>query len=284
MLLETIGRAFDERRVREGDRLQRPGLSLALAFGVLGLAGVAAATLPIHEVSGPIVRIMQVFLWTLTFIAGVAISYQILKLRSLGRVITPTFEPRFKKVREFLALVSTDHLDAFRASQPRNLQGRPATWRDVDKELCGKFVDAWDAVWDVPKKDQATPELNSYDVESLRSRVETWTLLALMLTERPRDFSRYSLPRLTCLYRICTIKALRKWWAAENLPKTKSAVCEAELEEVLPSDNDDYKQLYRNLLANEDIFIERRTAQLYNDLWNDDVWNALRTGKDLNLQ
>ena len=39
MLLDTIGLAFDERRVREGDRMQKASMWLAVAFGVLGLSG-----------------------------------------------------------------------------------------------------------------------------------------------------------------------------------------------------------------------------------------------------
>lgn len=281
MLLETIGRAFDERRVRESDRMQRPGLVLALAFGVLGLSGVAQATLPINPVTGPITHVVQVFLWTLTFIAILGICYQVFKLRSLGRVVTPNFEPRFKKVREFLAIVSTDHLDDFQRSQPRDQARRTTSWREVDKELCRRFVDAWGAAWDVPQEGGATTELDSYDAKPLRSRVETWTLQALMLTERPRDFSRYSLPRLTCLYRICTARALRDWQTAENLPNTNSAVGEVELEEALPFNK--YQLLCSNLLANEAVLIEKGTMQLCSDLWNDDLWNALCTGKDLSL-
>jgi hypothetical protein len=281
VLLETIGRAFDERRVREGDRMQRPALSLALAFGVLGLAGVAQATLPINPVKGPVVHIMQVSLWGLTFIVAVAIAYQILRLRSLGRIVTPGFEPRFKKVREFLAVVSTDHLDDFRRSHDGD-EADHASWLDFDKELCRKFVCAWDAAWDVLQGGVTTgPE--SYEAKPLRIRVERWTLQTLMLTERPRDFSRYPLPRLTCLYRVSTTKVLKGWNAAENLPRTDSAVSVAELEEALPPNDKRYPQLCRNLRANESFLVGKTTVQLNDDLWNDDLWQLLCTGKDAKL-
>jgi hypothetical protein len=286
MLLETIGRAFDERRVREDDRLQRPALSLALAFGVLGLAGVAQATLPIDNVKGPVVPIMQVSLWTLTFIVAIAIGYQMLRLRSLGRIVTPSFESEFKKVREFLAVVSTDHLDDFHRLHSSDQEADQTCWQKFDKKLCKDFVDAWDAAWEGAEGAQTgavTMGPDLYEAKPLRSRVERWTLQSLMLTERPRDFSRYPLPRLTCLYRISTTKALKGWKAADNLADTDSAVCVAELGEALPPNDERYPWLCRNLLTNEDFLISKTTVQLYNDLWNADWWKALCTGKDLKL-
>ena len=40
------------------------------------------------------------------------------------------------------------------------------------------------------------------DLDLLRKQVASWSLQALVLTERPRELWHYSLPLLTCLYRV----------------------------------------------------------------------------------
>ena len=55
----------------------------------------------------------------------------------------------------------------------------------------------------------------------------------LLLTERPRDFSLYSLPYLTCLYRVLTAQRLKDWKEIPELPNAKSAVGDAELQRTL---------------------------------------------------
>lgn len=254
MLLETIGMAFDERRVREGDRLQRPTLYLAAAFGVLGLAGVAQATLPVPAVTGSIVLPLKVFLWVVSGVVIIAMIYQLGNLRSLGRVASPEFEHRYIRVRNFLADVSTDHLDHFHWKHPLHNPEHQAAWHELDWKLCKGFVEAWTIAQQGDERIGAgsVPGADPYDAEPLRSRVETWTLQTLMLTERPRDFSRYPLPYLTCLYRICTAKALKRWQAADEMPNADSAVGSAELEEALTPEG--YKWLSKNekrLIDNE---------------------------------
>jgi hypothetical protein len=297
MLLETIGMAFDERRVRENDRLQQPALFLALALGVLGLSGVVQATWPLNPNGGTAtIVVVRVIVLVIAVCAAAWASWQLLKLRSLGRVVRPAFESRFTKVREFLAVVSTDRLDDFSRTHPCHRSGRPTRqpeiekkWEDLDRELCTKFVGAWEAAWTVGVKAPDLSPLQSYEAEPLRSRVESWTLQALMLTERPRDFSRYLLPRLTCLYRLCTTKIVKDWrntWQPdERMSNVESAVGEAELkkalETALPPDR--ARHLLRNLLSNERLLITREAARLRRDLWDDDIWNALCTGQEVNL-
>jgi hypothetical protein len=161
-------------------------------------------------------------------------------LRSLGRVASREFEDRYEKVRRFLADVSTDHLNNFLRSHPRRDPEHQACWQELDNRLCSSFVDAWS----IAEKGQAATGSDPYEAASLRSRVETWTLLTLMLTERPRDFSRYPLPHLTCLYRISTAEAMEDWNAAEEMPKAYSAVGAAELEAALT--DSEYEWLNRN--------------------------------------
>ena len=230
MLLDTIGLAFDERRVREGDRMQKASTWLAVAFGVLGLSGVAQATLPLPAINGVLVWGVQIFLWLVTSAVVAASVYQFNKLRGAGRVASHAFERRYRIVREFLADVSTDRLETFQREQ-RLPGGNPAPrqgWQQLDEELSDEFIAAW-AIAD----EAEAAELADYDAAALRTRVESWTLRTLMLTERPRDFGRYSLPYLTCLYRICTAKELRDWRAPEEMANADSAVGLEELRRVL---------------------------------------------------
>ena len=230
MLLDTIGLAFDERRVREGDRMQKASTWLAVAFGVLGLSGVAQATLPLPAINGVLVWGVQIFLWLVTSAVVAASVYQFRKLRGAGRVASYAFERRYRIVREFLADVSTDRLETFQREQ-RLSGGNPApqqSWQELDEKLSDEFIAAW-AIAD----EAEAAELADYDAPALRTRVESWTLRTLMLTERPRDFGRYSLPYLTCLYRICTAKELRDWRAPEEMANADSAVGLEELRRVL---------------------------------------------------
>jgi hypothetical protein len=230
-LLDTIGMAFDERRVREGDRLQRASVWLAAAFGLLGLSGVAQATLPISPTMTPLeVDFLQGILWSVTGIVVLALLVQLPNLPDVGRVATRRFEQPYREVREFLAEASTDHLDQFRRQQKSNVRSdteRTALWHGLDMQLCQDFIAAWETADRYQK--EAAKERDPYGGKALRSRVEAWTLQTLLLTERPRDFSLYSLPYLTCLYRVLTAQKLKDWREIPELPNAKSAVGDAEL-------------------------------------------------------
>ena len=230
ILLDTIGLAFDERRVREGDRMQKASMWIAVAFGVLGLSGVAQATLPLPAITGLLVWFVQISLWVVTSAALVAIAYQFYKLRGVGRVTSAAFERRYKVVRGFLAEVSTDHLYTFRREQlaAGDLE-RQVKWQELDRKLAEEFIRAWASA------DQAEADVrpDSYEAADLRTRVEAWTLRTLLLTERPRDLGLYPLPYLTCLYRVCAAKALKGWRTPDEMASADSAVGAEELQRVL---------------------------------------------------
>lgn len=185
--------------------------------------------------------------------------------------VRPGFESRFTKVREFLAAVSTDRLDDF-ARKHRCQQPKRSTewlkieheWQDFDRKQCTRFAEAWNAAWPLTDKAPVIISLESYDVESLRSRVESWTLQTLILTERPRDFSRYLLPRFTCVYWLYTTKAVRDWrntWQSdERMPSVDSAIGEIELEKALKMalPVGQARHLLGNLHSNESFLITRK--------------------------
>ena len=262
MLLDTIGLAFDERRVREGDRMQKASMWLAVAFGVLGLSGVAQATLPLPAVNGLVVWFVQIFLWVVTFAVLAAIAYQFRKMRGVGRVTSHAFERRYQVVRDFLAEVSTDHLDGFRREQQRLAVGDPerlANWQDLDQKLSEKFILAWTSADEA----EAVVPPDSYDAADLRVRVEAWTLRTLLLTERPRDFGPYPLPYLTCLYRVCAAQELKGWRTPDEMANAHSAVGAEELQRVLTAEQYEwFMKQETDLLAmgSGDIYAKLRSS------------------------
>jgi hypothetical protein len=256
MLLDTIGLAFDERRVREGDRMQKASMWLAVAFGVLGLSGVAQATLPLPAVNGFLVWFVKILLWVVTFAVLGAIAYQFRKLLRVGRVGSHAFDGRYEVVRDFLADVSTDHLDTFRRTQQRLAIGDPqrrANWQHLDRSLSEKFILAWASADEA----EAAVKPDSYDAADLRIRVEAWTLRTLLLTERPRDLGPYPLPYLTCLYRVCAAQTLKDWRTPDEMANADSAVGAEELQRVLTAGQ------YEWFLTNETDLLAMRSADIY---------------------
>ena len=112
--------------------------------------------------------------------------------------------------------------------------------------LCGEFIAAWETA--DQDQEEAAKEPDPYGAKALRSRVEAWTRQTLLLTERPRDFSLYPLPKLTCLYRVLTAQKLKDWQSIPELPNAKSAVGDAELQRVLKDTYDWFSQEEEKLI------------------------------------
>ncbi len=263
-LLDTIGLAFDERRVREGDRIQRASVWLAIGFGVLGVSGIAQATAPVPTIGNTWAWSLKISLWLL-FVAVLAwVGWLIKSLGPVGQIATQEFERQYKFVRNFLAEASTDYLDRFSLKQAAGSQPKGSRdWPELDEQLCGKFIEAWDAISTYTNKyaNQEDLGVGLYDAPALRRRVEEWSLETLLLTERPRDFSRYSLPKLTCLYRVCTAEKLKDWAAISEPSYTYSAVGDAELQEVLSKINK-----YDSFRREEDQLRQKTPRGILNEL------------------
>ena len=286
MLLDTIGMAFDERRVREGDRLQRASVWLAVFFGVLGLAGIAQATLPLNPLNRGDHRILYIRwgLWSLTVVVFLAIPVLLWISQLDGQVATQAFEKKYIKVRKFLAEVSTDHLDNFLRLHPisdfwqekvvpySTKPGDASAWRELDERLSQKFVKAWQTAGEAQAETKRTHEKDAYNAKGLRSKVEAWTLETLMFTERPRDFSRYPLPYLTSLYRVCTLKALKDWRVVEEMPNAYSAVGKAELIKALPNG-------YAWLSEHEKDHVEQKPRDVHKWLKAEAPWTVREDNK-----
>jgi hypothetical protein len=258
MLLETIGLAFDESSAREGDRMQKAAMWLAVGFGILGLSGVAQATAPLPSIQ----QTWQVWLirsavWLVTLAVAAFTIWRLAQPWYSVRRITQAFAQRYRSVRDFLAAASTDRLNHFRHTHSPADPGQAVAWQRLDDELSGQFLQAWrqaDAA-----QNEVRPE--SYDPRALRTRVEAWTLRTLLLTERPRDFDPYRLPVLTVLYRLCSARELRDWPTAWETTDADSAVGLGELRRVL--DRCGLTEPARPLIDDEPDLLELTPEDLY---------------------
>ena len=184
------------------------------------------------SINGILVWCVQIFLWVVTAVVIGAILYQLNKLRGAGRVASRPFERRYRIVRKFLADVSTDRLDdvpAGAAAAGGSPAQRQQSWQALDQELSEAFMVAWATADEA----EAAIDPRSYMPPPCAPGSRRGPCARLLLTERPRDFGRYSLPYLTCLYRICAAQELKDWRVPEEMASADSAVGAEELHRVL---------------------------------------------------
>jgi hypothetical protein len=265
MLLDTIGLAFDERSAREGDRVQKAGMWLAVGFGVLGLSGVAQATAPLPDVQQPwLLWLVRSTVWLLALIVLVFMGWRLAQPVYRMRRITRAFTQRYRYVRDFLSHASTDRLNQFRRLHDPADRGEEVAWLDLDDQLSTEFLQAWRQADEAEAEARRKAERDPYGARALRARVEAWTLRTLLLTERPRDFDRYRLPVLTSLYRLCSARELQDWEAAGEATDADSAVGLRELQRVLEKWG--YADQGRRLLANEARLLEQTPEAMRDEL------------------
>lgn len=265
MLLDTIGLAFDERTAREGDRVQKAGIWLAVGFGVLGLSGVAQATAPLPDVQQPwLLWLVRSTVWLLALIVLGLMGWRLAQPVYRMRRITRAFTQRYRYVRDFLSHASTDRLNQFRRLHDPADRGQERWWLDLDDQLSIEFLRAWQQADEAEEEANKKADREPFGARALRARVEAWTLRTLLLTERPRDFDRYRLPVLTGLYRLCSARELQDWGAAGETPDADSAVGIRELQRVLQKWG--YAGQCRYLLENEAILLERTPEAMHGEL------------------
>ncbi|NUR27402.1 MAG: hypothetical protein HOV83_16410 [Catenulispora sp.] len=231
-MLEAITKAFDERRVREADALQRASSMFAIIIAVVGIVSVLGATLQMQgqlhwfaALTGHVVLAAD-----LSIVIGlglvVAAAYMGLRLVRLGRLGSRRFRALYRGrwstsegALAFLRDSSTEVLE--------ELLGKPGTpWDAIDDDLAARLARTWDranrhtdrrrvrlpllaATWDVVRGQ--TEELHI-----LARRIEKWCLHALLATERARRLYRYRLPRLTLLYR-CVSRIPKSYFSRSDV-------------------------------------------------------------------
>lgn len=251
-VINAVKDAFDERRVREGDAIQKAGVILALSLAFDSIVGIISTTQP--ERSGEQGAWLSVVTWvsgSIVFLAALIFSVWIMRL---GRLGDRAFRIRYDGTRRrglrsfrrnirtdglwrFMKNASTDALEGHRRDNP------PAEfWRQLDERL---VVDLC-SLWDQPRAGQRPlvrkpadpftpahrPDLVGADITQLYAQVGSWSIDALLFTERTRRLYRYHLPKLTLLYR-CIARMPGSFLCLEHLAPATNIVSAAELDMVI---------------------------------------------------
>lgn len=231
-LLDAINKAFDERRSRESDVLERSSFQLGRALGLLAIVTIVdfvAAQgqwqLPVPVAQG--LRLAGVAMAAYV-VLSVGRSYQ--RARIAGRIMQPRFARTFRDLQLFVRSVSTQRLTAFdrevRADQDRppgrrtaleRLRGAPARsaaqrWRAMDARLADGFAALWDRAVETTHRPwwrSTAARLRggqsrrlAADLIEIEDDIRAWTIRALLASERPRALHDFPLLQLACMYRL----------------------------------------------------------------------------------
>ncbi|MBC6460923.1 SAM-dependent methyltransferase [Actinomadura sp. HBU206391] len=229
-LLNSIAHAFDERRVRELDVLQRGSFSLSLAVASVTIVAVLDFILNIKSTEpmvGPWRWAAIVFAVTLAFgVVGTA-GAAVWAVRRARDISSAQFRRRYEKVLSYLRDSSTMELDRFRSATGDIRGDGLPTWSQRDRELAGRLAALWDeATAGAPQPFRERSP--GRDIGRIAGDIEQWMLRALLLTERPRMLWNYRLPTLTLLYRhFVSLERSERWGV------TAAVVADADLERTL---------------------------------------------------
>ncbi|MGH8895596.1 MAG: hypothetical protein ACRDZ4_00915 [Egibacteraceae bacterium] len=145
--------------------------------------------------------------------AGLGILW---RRRWLGTLGSRLFRRRHGQIRGFLADCATDRLTRLRSYGWEEVRKKLDSNNSADEgRAWNKFFDDWDGldralarqcaeILDALAHDEGPPPPWSFRAplfEELAKQVERWALKALLVSERPREFRQFALPRLTFLYR-----------------------------------------------------------------------------------
>jgi hypothetical protein len=190
--------------------LQRVGLALAVVLGgfalLAELLGILLSTWPRGRVIG-----LSWITGTMLILAGIGLF---LWVRHLSTLVSRRFSQQYRELRAFLANCATERLTRLRNagwtrvratldSAPLD-EGRAwdevfAEWDKLDHALarqCAEIVDALTRARGPEPAWKRPPSL-----ADLADQVDRWAMKAMLVSERPREFWQFPLPRLTFLYR-----------------------------------------------------------------------------------
>src|SRR5690606_16371689 len=219
-LLDAMAHAFDERRVRELEVLQRAGFWLSATVGAFAVLTFMDFFMTIdHQISvdglfmagGGLGWPALAFLGLLA--AGVLGSWGYsLWSQRLG---SSWFHRTFRRLERYLRLSSTRELELRRT----RLSAGEA-WEGHDRDLAGRFADLWDdsvrlAEENASSRPQPPRRASGVraalrgmvwagrDLSTQRRDIEALIVRTLLLAERTPTLRRYGLARLALLHRHC---------------------------------------------------------------------------------
>ncbi|HMG45427.1 MAG TPA: hypothetical protein VK611_29105 [Acidimicrobiales bacterium] len=217
-LLQEITMAFEERRVREADKLERSSWTIALLFGIVGVVTALEATLNFHWNSPPdrVLGATSLAVGGAAFVVLVAILGGLYRFRRVGTLGTGPFRQRYHKVWSFLAATSTDSLHRLKVEVENHPPEARRLWNEADRRLSADLARLWDAQppaqprpWlraDDPQGSE--PALRpcglerDQEVKRLAEQAESFVCETLLVSERTPRLNQFALPRFTLLYRL----------------------------------------------------------------------------------
>lgn len=234
-LLDAINKAFDERRARESDVLERSSFQLGRALGLLALVTIAdfLAAQAQWQLSSALQQGLRIAGLAMAAYVVISVARSIRRARVAGRIMKPRFAATFRDLQLFLRSISTAQLEAFRqddanpTTERGRRHGRPSPldrrrraappsekerWQRKDTELATEFARLWDCAAD-PSQRPAAQRLRTAlrgrqsrrldaDLAAIEDDIRAWTIRALLASERPRALDEFRLPQLACMYRL----------------------------------------------------------------------------------
>lgn len=210
-VLGAASMAFDERRVREGDEVQKAAAGLAAILGFVAVVASLSAVAPVSEHLPDWMSRSGLLGWMLggsIVFAVCSFVFYLSRVARLGNLGTRRFRRHYRGWRapsgrregvwHFLKESCTETLEYHRAewgARPLPENG----WSAFDSALAETLAELWDTC--TPPRRPPRRERLGADIWRLRRRVGEWSLLALIFTERAWRLHRYPLPQVTLLYR-----------------------------------------------------------------------------------
>ncbi len=250
-VIDAVKDAFDERRVREGDAIQKAGVILAVSFALDAIVSIISTAQP--ERSGEQDTWLPVVAWTssgIVFLAALIFGVLIMRLGRLGdRTFRIRYDGTRRPLRLFRRNVRNDGLWRFmKNSSTEAFEGHlrdnqpPEFWRELDERLVTDLCTLWDhprAHHPRPRHEPDErytpanrPDRAGADITELHAQVGKWSIDALLFTERARRLYQYPLPKLTLLYR-CIARMPTSFLRLEHLTPATNIVSIAELNTVI---------------------------------------------------
>lgn len=240
-LLESMAHAFDERRVREVEVLQRASFWLSATVGAFTVLTFMDFFLEVEKAS-----VTDIFMtpdgdgyrlglpaWLFLVVLGLGVAGSWAYSLYLQRMGSRWYRRTFRELEWYLRRSSTRDLELLRGQldghgwvPPR----KPETWQERDKELAERFVKLWDA--SMGKVAQGAPAAArpphpadrrrglrgrlaalrvtvrghwwaGRDLKAQGGDIEALIVRTLLLAERTPILRRYGLVRLALLHRHC---------------------------------------------------------------------------------
>lgn len=231
-LLDAINKAFDERRARESDVLERSSFQLGRALGLLAIVTIAdfVAAQAEWQLSTGLQQALRLAGLAMAAYVVLSVGRSYRRARIAGRIMQPRFARTFRDLQLFLRSVSTPHLTAFghevaamaagerEQRRPRRRLRRTPTlsaeehWRRKDTQLATEFAQLWDRAVMTTDRLRWRPLLARLrggqarrledDLIQIEDAIRAWTVRALLASERPRALYDFPLLRLACMYRL----------------------------------------------------------------------------------